>query len=95
MAIYDAVIRKKVGEKFRLPPFDVIEDLASGETIASCTAAATPAGLTLTGLVQISGTQIHQIVEGGVAGTDYVIRFTMTTSAGQVFIYDCLVKVVA
>ncbi len=65
------------------------------ETISTCTAAATPAGLTLTGLVQISGNRITQFVEGGTAGTDYTVRFHFKTNLGYEDDLDFLFKVIA
>jgi hypothetical protein len=93
MAVYDAVIRKKVSEKLYLG-FDVDPDLGAGETISSCVATVTT-GLTISVSVTISSTTVKVLASLGTAGADYTIRFVVTTSAGEDLIYDFLVKVVA
>lgn len=65
------------------------------ETIDSCTCVATPAGLTLTGVVQISGAQVTQYISGGTAGTDYTLRFHIVTNLGYEDDFDYLIKVIA
>lgn len=65
------------------------------ETITVCTCTATPSGLTLTGVVQIVGAKITQFVEGGTAGTDYRLRFHITTNLGYEDDFDYLLKVIA
>lgn len=65
------------------------------ETITACTCTATPSGLTLTGVVQIVGAKITQFVEGGTAGTDYRLRFHITTNLGYEDDFDYLLKVIA
>lgn len=65
------------------------------ETIDTCTCAVTPTGLTLTGVVQISGAKITQYIEGGTAGTDYRLRFHIVTNLGYEDDFDYLIKVIA
>lgn len=76
-----------------LPP-----DLRVGETITNVESSVLPVGLTLVGAPQVSGVYVTQVVSGGVAKTDYLVRFKVTTSAGQVYehpnIDSVLVKVV-
>ena len=74
--------------------FDIV-GLEETEAITACTAAAAPAGLTLTGAVEIDGTQVSQFVEGGTAGTDYTVRFHITTNLGYEDDFDFLIKVIA
>lgn len=69
--------------------------LDDAETISVCTCTATPAGLTLTGAVQISGARISQFVEGGTAGTTYVLRFHITTNLAYEDDFDYELRVIA
>lgn len=61
------------------------QDLNQGETLAEVETSVSPSGLTLVGLPGNSGSEVYQKVSGGVAGTDYVVQFKVTTSTGQVF----------
>ena len=94
MAVYDGVIVKHVSEDFYIGFRVLAPDLASGETISTCTATATT-GLTLDASCTISGDEVSVGVSSGVAASDYVVRFVVTTSAGNTFVYDYLVKVIA
>lgn len=94
MAQYDGVIIKHASEDFYIGFRVLSPDLASGETISSCTATAT-SGLTLDEACTISGDTVSVGASAGTAGSDYVVRFVVTTSAGNTFIYDYLVKVIA
>jgi hypothetical protein len=87
------LVYKKVAEKFEVGFYFSPPDLASGETISTCTAAVLPTGLTLTGSCVISGSQVTQIISGGTAGVEYVLTFTITTSAGRIFTPDLQVRV--
>jgi hypothetical protein len=64
------------------------------ETIDTCTCVATPSGLTLTGVVQIAGHKITQYISGGVAGTDYRLRFHIATNLGYEDDFDYVIKVI-
>ncbi len=74
--------------------FDVI-GLDAGETIQTCTASVSPAGLTLSGAVVIASPRISQLVTGGTAGVDYVVRFHIATNMGYEDDFDYLIKVIA
>ena len=50
-------------------------------------------GITV-GTPDISSTEVSAFVSGGTAGTDYTLRFTISTSQGQTLIDDYIVKVV-
>lgn len=85
-------IQKKVGELLHLGFRYSSPALASGETLTGVNISAT--GITV-GAGSISGREVTCAVSGGTAGTDYTIRFTVSSSSGQVFIDDYIVKVVA
>lgn len=74
--------------------FDII-GLSVGETITACSAVSSPSGLTLTGAVVIDSPRVSQFIEGGTAGTDYTVRFHITTSLGYQDDFDYLIKVIA
>ena len=90
---YEGTITKQVGEKFAIGFNLKSPDLESGETISSCTAAVSPAGLTLTGAVVIDGSEVAQMIESGTTATEYVVTFTITTSAGHIYLPEYLVKI--
>jgi len=48
--------------------------------------------LTLVGAPTISADKkkVYQIVDGGVAGTDYTVQFKITTSAGYIYEHPVL-----
>lgn len=93
MALSSGIIQKHVGEtiiigfRYHSPALDDDESI-----IAASASAQT--GITM-GTVDISGAEVYGPVSGGTAGTDYTIRFTVSTDQGQVFIDDYLVKVIA
>lgn len=86
-------IEKHVGEtliiglRYHSPALD--ED----ESIISATASA-QIGITA-GTVDVSGDEVSCPVSGGTAGTDYTIRFTISTDQGQIIQDDYVVKVIA
>jgi hypothetical protein len=82
-----ATIKKYVPEVLDIG-FDLAPELGTAETIASCTATVSPAGLTPTGSVAIDGTIVRQRVTGGVAGAVYIVRFLAVTSTGQQIVQD-------
>jgi hypothetical protein len=66
---------------------DFTRELATGETIASATVAFDPTGeLAAAGSVTIvnDGTTVRAKLAGGVAGTKYFVKFTATTTSGQI-----------
>jgi len=73
--------------------FDIV-GLDAAETITACTCTVSPSGLTLTGVVQIVGTKITQFISGGVAGTDYRLRFHITTNLAYEDDFDYVIKVI-
>jgi hypothetical protein len=87
-----AVITKKAGETLNLGFRYHSPALAAGEVVTSCVIAA-PAGITA-GTVDVTTPEVYAPISGGTAGTDYTLRYTVTTDQGQVFIDDYLVKVV-
>lgn len=74
--------------------FDII-GLDTTETITLCTSSVSPSGLTLQGSVVISGNRISQFITGGTAGTDYVVRFHITTNLGYEDDFDYRIKVIS
>ena len=69
---------------------DFAADLAAGETLSTATFAISiidgldPAvAAMLSGAASIVGTEARQRVRNGVAGTTYVLKATVTTSAGN------------
>lgn len=88
-----ATIEKKVGETLILGFRYHSPALASDETITAASVSA-QAGINA-GAVSVSSPQVSCPVSGGTGGYEYTIRFTSTTSQGQVFIDDYEVKVVA
>ncbi len=87
------VIEKKVGERLTLGFRYHSPTLDDGETITGLSVTA-QAGITA-GTGQISGREVYVPISGGTAGTDYTIRFTITTDQGQTIIDDYVVKVKA
>lgn len=57
--------------------------LPTGDTVASCTVAASPSGLTL-GTKTVSSPTVTQLISSGTATTTYTITYTMTTANGLV-----------
>lgn len=93
MALATGTIQKHVGEtiiigfRYHSPALDDDENIIS-------VAVSAQTGITA-GTADISGTEVYCPVSGGTAGTDYTLRFTVSTDQGQVFIDDYLVKVIA
>lgn len=83
---YHATIKKYAGEKYPIGFTFVSPDLASGETITGVETTITPNGggsnLAKVGSPTINGdgNAVQQVVEAGVAGTDYTVKFEVTTS---------------
>ena len=82
---------KRIGETvFLKPSFDFISALAPTETLLTAVVVATvysgvdpnPSAI-ISGSAAISGTQVTQLVTGGVSGTIYGLVCTVTTSLGQ------------
>lgn len=69
--------------------------LEDSETITACECSVTPSGLTLTGDEVVDSPTVKQKIEGGVAGTDYVVRFHITTNLGYEDDFDYEIKVIA
>lgn len=74
--------------------FDII-GLESTESITAATASVTPSGLTLSGSVVIVSPRVSQLITGGTAGVDYIVRFHITTNLGYEDDFDYLIKVIA
>lgn len=74
--------------------FDII-GLEPTETITACSATVSPSGLTLSGPVVIASPRVSQLVTGGTAGTDYNVRFHITTNLGYEDDFDYSIKVIA
>lgn len=89
-----ATISKKAGEslvlgfRYHSPAID------DGETIIGVSVTAQTAGITK-GTPQIDGNEVYCLVSGGSAGTDYTLRYTVSTDQGQILIDDWVVKVTA
>lgn len=66
--------------------------LEDDETLLSVSVSAQ--GITV-GTAAISDREVTVPVSAGTAGTDYTIRFTVSTSRGQILIDDYIVKVIA
>jgi hypothetical protein len=87
------LIEKHVGEtlvigfRYHSPAF------GDDETLTGVSIGAT-SGIVV-GTADVSGLEVSAPISSGVAGTDYTIRFTSSTSKGQVFIDDYIVKVIA
>ena len=88
-------LSKKVAETypigFRFHP----EDLASGETISSCTVAVSGSDSVLTAVTPatVSTNEVSSVIAAGTAGVEYTVTFTMTTSSGKVFVDVWIVNV--
>ena len=79
------IIEKAAAEKFRVGLYYWPPDVGEGNAIVGATAVVTPNGLILDGDPVIFGQRIMQMVYGGVAGTDYLVQFTVTTSNGSIY----------
>ena len=86
------LIEKHVAETLRLGFRYHSPALSDDETIIGVTIS-TPTGIS-TGTPDITATTIEVPVSGGTAGTDYTIRFIASTSQGQSFVDDYIVKVI-
>jgi len=86
------VVEKGVDGKFAIGLELQSPDLEAGQEITAVETSVSPVGLTLVGSPTISTdkTKVYQIVDGGVAGTDYTIQFKITTSAGYVYEHPVL-----
>lgn len=58
---------------------------ATGETIVSAVVTVSPAGLTIEGSASVAAKRVSQTISGGTPGTSYILTFTATTSAGNVY----------
>jgi hypothetical protein len=91
---------KKLGETVVIT-FDYISKLLAGETLVSavCTSVvytgvdSNPSAV-ITGTPTISGTQVNQLVTGGVLGTIYTIVAKATTSLSQIIELSAYLAVV-
>jgi len=86
---------------FTSSPFDFISCLQEGETISTVSVSATvysgldsnPSAI-LSGLpTLVNGTQVRQLITGGVNGVTYELDCTVTTSLGQTLIQSGLLSV--
>jgi len=62
--------------------YEEMPEIVAGQTLASATITATPAGLTI-GTPSISGGKVFFVVTGGTAGVTYDIQCLATTSSGS------------
>jgi hypothetical protein len=85
------LIEKHVGETIILGFRYHSPALDDDETLIGVSVSAT--GITV-GAADVSGTEVSCPVSGGTAGSDYTIRFTVSTSQGQIFVDDFIVKVI-
>lgn len=87
---FHGIISKYAGEKFALGFRLVAPDLAEGETISSCVVTITPSGggsdLVTAGSVSINpdGNEVSQMLQAGAVGSNYSVKFAMTTSLGRI-----------
>ena len=83
----------RVGEKFAIGLRYSAPDLNEGETISTAECVVVPdTGLTLVGDEGIDGAEASQVVQAVTAG-EYVVTFTVTTSAPHIYLDDYTVKV--
>ena len=69
------------------------EDLASGETISTCTVAVSGSVLTAVSPATVSTNQVSSVIAAGTSGVEYTVTFTTTTSSGKVFVDVWIVNV--
>jgi len=70
--------------------------LATGETIASYTVTATLADVVTSGVIDsytLTNSIVYVKVKAGITGNNYKITVVATTSLGNVYEYDVLMKV--
>lgn len=83
------IIKKRPMERFPIGFQFIAPDLEDGESIVSCVAEVSPTevgGLTLIGSPTIlNGDTVSQSIEGGNNGSDYYVRFTVTTSDNNIY----------
>ena len=83
----------RVGEKMAIGLRYSAPDLESGETISTVVCAVLPGtGLTLVGDEVIDGDEASQVAQAVTVG-EYVVTFTVTTSAPHIYKDDYTVKV--
>ena len=89
-------LSKRAGEKFPIGFNYHPEDLADGETISTCTVAVSGDDSVLTAVTPatISNNTVSSVIDAGTVGNEYIVRFTMTTSSGKIFIDDWIVNVI-
>jgi len=87
------LIEKHVGETLIIGFRYHSPALEDDETLLSVSISA-QSGITA-GTAAISGREVSVPISGGTAAADYTIRFTVSTSKGQIFIDDYIVKVIA
>ena len=80
-----ATIRKTAAEEFAVGFRLTSPDLEDGETIANCVCSVSPSGLTLYDPEVIDGPEVSQFIKDGVAGTNYEVLFTITTSTNKIW----------
>ena len=83
-----ALIEKSVDGTFPIGLKYYPDDLDTDETITTVTNAITPAGeLAVDGAVSIAGDgkSFSWVIKDGIAGTEYIILFKVTTSTGKIF----------
>ena len=94
--------KKDPGESVPLP-FDFAKDLSAGETLTGTptisitlySGAADPnMSAMLSGMPQISGTEVLQMVTAGVLGNQYDIKATCSTSTGRVLVLGAILPIV-
>jgi hypothetical protein len=78
-------VEKAPAEKFKIGLYYWPPDISATNVIVTATAVSTPAGLTLEGVVAISGQQVLQMMSGGTSGALYLVQFTITTTDGSIY----------
>ena len=89
-------IKKRPSERYPIGLKYVTPDLKSDETIASAIVTVEPdlaAGLTAVGAPIIDIDTVTQLVDSGVDGEDYLVKFKAVTSAGNTYQDSILVCV--
>ncbi len=80
----------------RLYSMEFAPNLEAGEVIDSVVSCvAEPAGLTLVGAPEASGTKASQRISGGAPGVNYKVTFVVTTSALNTLEAEGYLRVVA
>ena len=83
-----AIIKKRPSERFPVGFRFSEPELADGETVISAVVSITPneaGGLEKLGDPEIGADTAVQVIDGGVDGHDYYVKFIVTTSVGNIY----------